>query len=51
MLGFCESKRIFTIDYETVEAPFNNESISRRADAELIKSILDYMVSHSTEMQ
>jgi hypothetical protein len=48
VLGYCASGRIFTIDYEAVEAPFNNESISRRASPDLIKSILEHMVSQST---
>lgn len=49
LLGYCAAKRIFMVDFETVEAPFNNESISRRANTDLIKSVLEYMVSQRME--
>lgn len=48
VLGYCQAHRIFFIDSSSVQLPFENTAISRKASAELIHCILEFMVAQGT---
>lgn len=49
LMGYCEAKRIFSLDWETAVEPFQNGQINRRASNEMVKALLDHLVQQSAK--